>query len=157
MTYEELIEAGKHQVRHNKDLMLSYIKEFKRIFGKEPNCAPCTFKQDWELFASKSKTSKKNTMGYQVKRKFKDQIFRVKVGRSILRSYGRNMSDEFAKKYIENGGDVSIFENLPKEVSDDLESMSRKKLNELAKSLGIFEPEKLGRKSNVVEAIRNAR
>jgi len=54
MTKEELISKGKAKVRNTPSLLLIYIDLYKERFGKKPNCAACTFNDDWNRFVNGS-------------------------------------------------------------------------------------------------------
>lgn len=117
MTVEELIKAGKDQVRNNPDLMSAYKKIFSQEFGREPDCAGCTFTRDWERLTNSSNT--------QIQEIMSDKSFKLKnnaviysydvedknAGRKLRkRAYGNVMTEEFAENYLTHGTEQQIAE-----------------------------------------------
>ena len=149
MTKEDLIKAGKDQVRSNSDLMSAYKKIFSQEFGREPDCAGCTFNRDWERLTNSSNT--------QIQEIMSDKSFKLKnnaviysydvedknAGRKLRkRAYGNVMTEEFAENYLTHGTEQQIAERkkqfslLPKKFADapevKLSKLTVPKLQELA-------------------------
>ena len=115
MTREELISIGRHKVRSNENLMLFYLQEFEKLFGRKPNCASCTFVSDWVKF-ERGINKEKNTFKMKAEKTFKltnkglSKIHTYKVGKQPVRSYGHNMTEEFALDYLSKGSEEQIAE-----------------------------------------------
>ena len=114
---EDLIKAGKNQVRNNPDLMSAYITLFTEKFGRKPDCVGCTFSRDWERLINFS-----NLQNIQI---MSDKTFRLKRPGEIYsydvdshvskrkirkRSYGNLMTEEFAENYLTHGTAQEISE-----------------------------------------------
>lgn len=108
MTVEELIKAGKDQVRKNSDLMSAFIKIFEEKYGLGA-CIPCFFNSNWEkltnsniqnteIMSDKSFRLKNNSLIYSY------DVDDKKAGRPIRkRAYGNVMTEEFAENYLTHG------------------------------------------------------
>ena len=127
MTREELITKGEHKVRRDADLMLSYLEEFEKLFGRKPDCAGCTFKKDWARFSKGSVNNNtvnnftmKTKKTFELVGKANSIIHTYRVGKIPKRTYGNKMSEEFALAYLSNGTKQEIelrkgyFKTLPK-------------------------------------------
>ena len=119
MTRKEIIKAGKVKVRNTPLLYSAYIKTFKSVFGYEPQCPTCGSSQgqkDWSDFnrfvetniISKSKNintmeNNKKTFTLRDKSLLYSYDYLHENGRILrARSYGHSMTEDFAKKYLEN-------------------------------------------------------
>jgi hypothetical protein len=149
MTIEDLIKAGKNQVRNNSNLMSAYIDLFTEKFGRKPDCAGCTFNVDWnrltnsniqntEIMSDKTFRLKNNAViySYDVEDKKLKRIIRK-------RAYGNVMTEEFAENFLTHGTAQQIadrkkqFAVLPKKFIESEEvDLSKKKIDEL-KALAI--------------------
>ena len=113
MTREELISIGRHKVRSDESLMLFYLKEFEELFGRKPNCASCTFVSDWVKF-ERGINKDKNTFKMKAEKTFKltangnSKIHTYKNGKRPVRSYGYNMTENFALAYLSKGSEEQI-------------------------------------------------
>jgi hypothetical protein len=106
MTREELITLGKHKVRNDERLMLSYLTEFEALFGRKPKCAGCTFSKDWERFEKGKKTktfNMKTDKTFELLASAKSKIHTYKIGKQPFRTYGNTMTEDFAKEYLSVG------------------------------------------------------
>lgn len=115
MTKDELILKGKHKVRGNSDLMLIYINLFKDQFGYKPNCAGCTFDNDWGKFTSSNKRIGKVIINSEITfelRKLTSEIvhYRIEGDRRIYRSYVNRMTEEYALAFLTYGTPEQIQE-----------------------------------------------
>lgn len=128
MTRHELISIGSHRVRNDENLMAFYLQEYKEIFGREPNCAGCTFKNDWKKFENHVRLNTNKTITvmadqkktFELNAKERNTIFTyVEDGRPV-RSYGYKMTEDFAEKLLSTGTEKQIaerkkaFKTLPK-------------------------------------------
>lgn len=126
MTREELITLGQHKVRRDERLMLFYLQEFEKIFGRRPNCVGCSFPRDWKAFV-KGKNNinfiKSNIMEktFKLRGKGMDKVHSYHDGTRMQRARGNKMSEDFAIAYLANGTPEQIkerkeyFEVLPRE------------------------------------------
>lgn len=143
MTREELITIGEHKVRNNETLMLSYLSEFEILFGRKPKCAGCTFKSDWSKFVNGNKII--NTFKMETSKTFelnngsKSKIHTYIKDKSPRRSYGHNMTEEFAKAYLTNGTKKEIterekhFKTLPETTKVQKPKVQKPKVDDVAK------------------------
>ena len=127
MTRQELILKGGDKVRRDESLILSYLEEFEKLFGRKPKCVGCTFKTDWKKFVNygqqaKTKTfTMKTNKTFELKRAAKSKIHTYKIGKQPYRSYGNTMTEDFAKAFLTNGTKEEIadrkklFVKLPQE------------------------------------------
>ena len=123
MTKEELILKGKAKVRGNSDLMHIYINLFMEQFGYKPNCAGCTFNNDWIKFTGNFKgTVKRNKpIAEDVSFKYrpKGDIIFYRIGDKTFRTYDNKISEQFAIDYLTHGTEKELslrrkeFEVLP--------------------------------------------
>ena len=154
MTVEELIKAGKSSVRNSPALMAQYKILFKQVFGREPDCAGCTFNRDWERLVNNSpqnleimseKTFRLKKPGiiysYDVEDKKLKRSFRKRV-------YGNIMSEDFANDYLTIGSAQEIEERkkqfavLPEKFRDEeKEDISKLKIAELRELAASAYPE----------------
>ena len=147
-TLDDLIKAGKNQVRNNSDLMTAYIQLFKEKFGREPDCAGCTFHNDWNRLINNSNPTNQEIMSdtnitFQLrdKNKIYSYDFKHKNGRMIrTRVYGNLMTEEFAEKYLTEGSEEELqerrseFKTLPAKFIDentDDDPVKKKSLKDL--------------------------
>lgn len=175
MTVEDLIKAGKDQVRRDSDLMSAYIQVFTQKFNRAPDCAGCTFARDWERL-----TNSTNIQNYEI---MSDKTFRLKNNAIIYsydvedkkakrklrkRAYGNIMSEEFAENYLTHGTEQEIadrkkqFAVLPAKFveGDEVVSFSKltvPELKEFAKASGYAEDEYKSLKKDDLVAYLNAK
>jgi len=159
MTINDLKILGAQKVRSNSNLMQTYIKLFKETFGYEPNCAGCTFNNDWNRLINLSDPQIIQIMGNtDFKLIDNNEIYSYNYkhenGRVLTaRSYGNTMTQEFAEAYLKNGTKEQIekrkneFKELPKgfkskdsnvskDDSKDLSKLTYKELQKLAEQKG---------------------
>lgn len=162
ISYEDLIKEEASKVRNTPALMDAYIHHFKALFGYEPNCASCTFSNDWNKFINATNQPKTMSNLQTDKKSFKlrdelaiyTYIKTLENGVKIpVRTYGYTMSEDFARKYLTIGTPEQLkdrekqFKILPKidesndnndnnDNSDDLSNMSFKQLQEFATERG---------------------
>lgn len=107
MTRSELIKLGGDKVRDDERLILFYLEEFEKMFGRKPNCAPCTFKTDWKRFTKGKQTKTFRKMEtektFELKRGEKEKIHTYRKDGRPFRTYGNRMTEDFAKAYLKNG------------------------------------------------------
>lgn len=116
-TIEDLIKAGKDQVRKTPDLMSAYISLFEEKFGRKPDCAGCTFNNDWSRLIQNRTTINNNIepmSGKTFKLRDASKIYTYayqdkQTGRSLnKRRFGYLMEEDFAEEYLTNGTEEQI-------------------------------------------------
>lgn len=119
MTTKELVSLNPSKIRNNNELMQLYIQKFEAAFSYKPNCAGCTFSKDFNKLKkhvnSGSKPAvinlKPETMSaYKIKPKFRAQILTYVKDKRSYRTYGRNMSNQFAKEFLTHGTEEQLAE-----------------------------------------------
>lgn len=146
MTAQELISAGKDQVRSTPSLMSAYIEVFAGIFGRKPDCAGCTFNNDWQRLVNSQTqqiqnltTMSTNTFKLRDQHKiytYVNEDEETGIKRPV-RTYGNLMSEEFAEKYLTVGSEDQIkerkaeFKVLPEQFRDKQTSGDEVKLSSL--------------------------
>lgn len=158
MTIEELIKTGKEKVRGNAVLLNAYKKVFKEKFGREPDCAGCTFTTDWARLTNPSiQPQKKHAMSNKTfdlihqGKIYSYDVFDKKTKRTKrVRAYGNLMTEDFATAYLINGTPEEIeirkkqFRTLPESLqteTTDISKLTVKELKELAAGHGHPEDE----------------
>ena len=177
MQLNDLIKAGKNQVRVTPDLMSAYIEIFQEKFGRKPDCAGCTFNRDWDRLVKSTNLQNIEIMS--------DKTFRLKNNARIYsydfedkktkrtlrkRAYGNVMTEEFAENYLTNGTEQQIadrkkeFAILPKkfiepteDVVEDISKLTVKKLQELAEQKEFPKEEWEGLKKDELVAYINGK
>lgn len=118
MDVKELIKLDSHKVRGNSSLMAIYIQAYEQQFGRKPNCAGCTFANDWARFVlavkggeNKSLTTKSLTMENTYKlKKVQGKILAYKAGGKTYRLYDNNLNESFVLGFLTNGTEEQIKE-----------------------------------------------
>lgn len=127
MTAQELILKDPKEIRKSESLMDLYIQIFQETFNRKPDCAGCTFKNDFSKLVTalkigiqKTETMSKNSgKTFKLKKGFADKILSFKKGQRTFRTYGRDASDDFVNEFITEGSEAQIaqrkemFETLP--------------------------------------------
>ena len=148
MTDNELIRLAKNEVlTKHKQL---YIERFRAVVGYKPACASCSFKKDFDKFKNKiinfqeikPKTKIMATENkYKIRPKHGSQILSyVNKDKKVVRIYGRNMTDSFAKEYLSNGTKAQIeerekkFLEIPKETKTKKTVSTKKAKKKIKKS-----------------------
>lgn len=123
MEVKELIQKSSQEVRGSSNLMTIYIKFFKEYFGHEPNCAGCTFANDFTRLkrvvlsgGSKeqqtARTKKHRAMGEKTfkLKKTEGKILSFKKNSKTIHFYDNNMTEHLAVEYLTNGTPEQIEE-----------------------------------------------
>lgn len=189
MTTKELVSLNPKKVRHNNDLMQLYIQKFEAAFSYKPNCAGCTFSNDFNKLKKHVQSGAKTIVNlkpktmesYKIKQKYRHQILTYTLNKRPYRTYGRNMSDQFAKDFLTYGTKQQLeerkkmFDVIPtqKEAKDAkkpiepktkdstpneaeevklTDRMSRKKLDEIALQQGL-NPDDYDNKKELIAAL----
>lgn len=119
MTTKELVSLNPRKIRHNNELMQLYIQQFEAAFSYKPNCAGCTFNKDFNKLKKHVNSGSKSTIinlkpetmsVYKIKPKFRAQILTYIKDKRPHRTYGRNITDAFAKEFLKHGTKEQIAE-----------------------------------------------
>lgn len=156
MTVEELIQAGKDQVRSSPGLMSAYIGHFSQVFGRKPDCAGCTFNNDWQRLVNAvpnpTKPIEMSDKTFQLRDQHKIYTIisedKKSKTRRPVRTFGNLMTEEFAEKYLSTSDAELLqkrkaeFKTLPAKFREDAEGdanlskLTKDKLQELAEENG---------------------
>ena len=114
----ELIKLDGRKVRENSNLMSVYIETFFNTFGYKPNCAGCTFNNDFEklrraINAGNRPVQKhiimEATKTFKLK-KANGSILTYYVNKKPFRMYDNRLTEAFAEAFLTNGSKEQIQE-----------------------------------------------
>lgn len=140
MEVKDLVKKSSQEVRGNSNLMAIYIKFFQEYFGHEPNCAGCTFANDFtrlkrvvlsgssqeQQIARTKKQSKMETKTFKLK-KSEGKILSFKKNGKTIHFYDNNMTEHVAVEYLTHGTPEQIEERkklfaiLPNSIIETIE------------------------------------
>ncbi|WP_143154099.1 hypothetical protein [Cruoricaptor ignavus] len=133
-------------MRNSSELLDEYKRLFKEKFGYMPSCVPCTFNQDWAKFTANQQiktTTMDTSKTFQLRDAHKIYTYEQYdegAGRSFkIRTYGHQMTEDFARKYLEIGTDEQLkdrkaeFKVLPQAEGKKPEEKNTKTLKEMQK------------------------
>ena len=123
MEVKDLVKKSSQEVRGNSNLMAIYIKFFKEYFGHEPNCAGCTFANDFtrlkrvvlsggskgQQIARAKKHRAMETKTFKLK-KTEGKILSFKKSGRTIHFYDSNMTEHVAVEYLTHGTPEQIEE-----------------------------------------------
>lgn len=122
MTLEEFVSLDPNKIRRDKELMQLFVDFYKAAFSLTPNCAGCVFKRGFNKLKRYSKQGEKkvnfekNTTMEQntfiLKSQHRLKILTYREEGIVYRSYGYNLTEDFAKKLVEHGKS-DLFAKLP--------------------------------------------
>lgn len=148
MTVQELILKNPKEVRKSPDLMGFYVEAFKSQFGYKPDCAGCTFRNDFlklkKSIQSGVEPKKQKTMEQEktfVLGEKRRKIYSYKKGGKTVRRYNHQLTEEFAVEYLTFGTPEEIAERkkkfrvLPKAILDKEKEKEEKKAQKEAKKI----------------------
>lgn len=109
MNIEDLIKLGADKVRKSPSLMAIYISVFEKEFGKAPNCAGCSFSNDWQRLVNRLKKEDKamNKNRYRLK-VIENKILTYRNNGIPYRIYDYLMTDEFAQAFLKYGSQQEL-------------------------------------------------
>ena len=119
MDVKELLKLGSQKIRMNSALLSAFVEEYYKVFGVRPNCAGCTFKTTYaDLYAKVFGVNKNNFIKHVIMENYKINVrersnihsFVDPKTKKVRRSYGKNMSEEFAIAFLKNGSKKEIEE-----------------------------------------------
>lgn len=122
-----------NEVRGNSSLMLDYIQLYKEVYGKELNCASCTFKSDFtrlkQHLANNKQSTNNSIMGFKIKKR--NVILSYKKDGLTYRKYDNIANDQFLSEFLTHGTSEELEERrkLFTSIPDDFEAT--KKENEV--------------------------
>lgn len=104
-------------VRNNKKATESFLETYEQVFGRKPEgCLGCggNLKIKHNELMKKLNNKVEESTELKVRRRYLDTIFSYRDGRRMRRSYGRNMSAEFVRGFIENSDErqIEAFKNI---------------------------------------------
>lgn len=123
MELKEFVRLDPGKVRRDKELMQLFVEFYKAAFSFTPNCAGCVFKTGFrklQRFAAndgKSVKFDKNILNmttkaqktFELKSKFRLKILTYRKDGKTYRSYGYNLTEDFARELVKSGkGDFFI-------------------------------------------------
>lgn len=121
MTVEELLKISAHKVRNTPSLMSFYIETFINVFDRKPNCAGCTFSNDFKQLKNKLSqnnkdqiiTTSNNVIVGKMEKTFKlktlsNKIVKYAKNGAYHRIYDNKMNEEFAVNYLTFGSPEEI-------------------------------------------------
>lgn len=114
MKFQDFIKLNKTKVRSDSNLMLLYIDLFYQKFGYKPNCAGCSFNNDWVKFIN-TKTKNNFKIIEEMKSTFKlkrndSEILWYKKDKQTFRIFANRATENFVKEYLVNGTESEIEE-----------------------------------------------
>lgn len=98
-------------VRNNKEATESFLETYEQVFGNRPEgCLGCggNLKIKYNELMKKLNNKVEESTELKVRRRYLETIFSYRDGRRMRRSYGRNMTAEFVKGFIENSDERQI-------------------------------------------------
>lgn len=157
MEASELILIDSRKVRSSPDLMSIYIEAYQNQFGRKPNCAGCTFADDWKRFILAVRSGNEPTRLTLNKRQM-DQTFKLKKvqmkilsyreGGKTFRLYDNKLTENFVLGYLINGTEEEIKERkalftvLPEALRDEPKAKSVNPVKDDEPVIEITEQEK---------------
>lgn len=124
MDIDEFVGLSPNIIRRDTELMQLYIKFYEAAFSVIPNCAGCSFKSGFRKLQQYAKTGEKNIKfdtntnemktdkTFLLKTQFTNKILTYVKDGKTYRSYGYNLSEDFAKELVASGKE-DIFKTLP--------------------------------------------
>lgn len=98
-------------IRNNKEATESFLETYEQVFGRKPDgCLGCggNLKIKYNELMKKLNNKVEESTELKVRRRYLETIFSYRDGRRMRRSYGRNMTAEFVKGFIENSDERQI-------------------------------------------------
>lgn len=131
MTYSELIQYNKSEVRSNSNLTLYFINAYQFLFGSKPSCSGCSINREFDKL--KKEILKRNLLESEIEIKQENNIimeqtktfvrsasltedmlaFKDENG-VIRRKFVNKLTDEFVIAYLTNGTPEEIEERKKK-------------------------------------------
>lgn len=140
----DLIKMDGRKVRENSNLMSVYIETFFSIFGYKPNCAGCTFKNDFEklknaILIGKRPAQNNNIMETNKTFKLKKTngtILTYRLNKRPFRMYDNRLTEDFAVAFLTNGSKEEIterkrlFDVLPESLRPKEKTVKKEEVSE---------------------------
>jgi len=143
MKIKEILQLGAERIRMNPLYLKLFLSEFEKAFNFKPSCTGCNFKSNFNKLNS---YINKNNLKLGIMKNYKldrrqNSIIHTYIGDNgkAHRSYGRNMTDDFAENYLSKGTKKELelrkefFVKIPAKKTStkptDLKNLSDDKLN----------------------------
>lgn len=118
MELSEFILLDKNKVRRDSSLMSLYIFFFKETFNYAPNCASCSFANDWNKLINFHSVNKKKSITLRKKtimsaitiKKIQGKILSYRKDGKTFRMYDHILTSDFIDEFLHNGTDEEILE-----------------------------------------------
>lgn len=153
MDVNELILIDSRKVRSDSNLMSIYIEAYQKQFGRKPNCAGCTFADDWKRFILAVRSGNEPTR-LTTNRKVMEQTFKLKKvqmkilsyrqGGKTFRLYDNKLNEGFVIGYLTNGTEEelkerkALFSILPESLRDEPKAKEAEPVQEVATNEPVF-------------------
>jgi hypothetical protein len=134
MELNEFVRLDPDKIRRDKGLMQLYVKFYEAAFSFLPNCVGCSFKKGFKKLSRHANGTEKTvnfdktytTMEktFTLKNQWKLKILSFKKDGKTYRSYGYNLTEEFARDLVK-AGKSDVFAKLPSS-SIDIETSEEK-------------------------------
>lgn len=142
MDLQEFVRLNPDAIRRDKDLMQLFVEFYKAAFSLTPSCAGCVFKKGFKRlrdyvnsddkisnFDKTIKTNQMESKTFQLKNQFKLKILSYRKDNKTYRSYGYNMTEEFARElYKVANNDYFV---IPPKIEEEIEVIDEVVIEEL--------------------------
>ena len=125
MGIEDFVNLDPGKVRSDKELMRLYVEFHKAAFSFGPQCAGCSFKSGFLKLRKFVKNGRENKLAslqnstemktFELKKEYLLKINSYTEAGKTYRSYGHNMTEDFAVDLVRNGK-AHIFKTLPEKI-----------------------------------------
>ena len=153
MELKEFVRLSPNQIRRDKELMQLFVNFYEAAFSFIPKCVGCAFKSGFNELKNYAESSNKiikfdkkktmeSTKTFILKNQFKLKILTYKEEGVTHRTYGYNLTEEFARELVKYGKS-DIFAKLPETKIKDIEVINEmvidyKKLNHREELLPLY-------------------
>ena len=115
MELKELVQKHPEEIRRSPELLELYKQYYFEAFGKHPICAGCNFKSDFnQLKRTLGVPNKAQTFykmdNHELHVRHRNTIFTYYKDKKAYRTYGKNMTDDFAENFLVNGDKKQLAE-----------------------------------------------
>lgn len=132
MDVKEFVNLDPNKVRHSNELMQLFVGFYETAFFVKPSCAGCVFKTGFQKLKKhvekgnvnfkKEVNMKKQT--FILNPKYRNKILSYKHNGIMYRSYGYNMTEDFAKELV-NRGQSELFIKIPEVDVEELKEVNK--------------------------------
>lgn len=113
MELSEFVRLDPDKIRRDKELMQLFVKFYEAAFSFLPSCVGCSFKSGFRKLKQYSngnvkivnfdKNNKMEAKTFLLKNQFKLKILSYKKDGKMYRTYGYNMTEDFARELVKAG------------------------------------------------------